>query len=298
MRRLAIALAALSLPLAAASTVLADATSDQCIDSNARAQMLRRSGKLIAAREQLRVCIDRACPAMVRDDCAKRLDELNRQQPTIVFDAEDGAGGDLVAVSVTVEGRPLTPKLDGLPLDVDPGPHAFAFEAAGRRPITRTLVLKEGEKGRLERVVFAGPPSTETAPVPPVAPAKDGEHGLGGGKIAGLVLGVAGLGGIGVGAAYGLFAKSAFDKSTAECNTGSCPGGTRDQALSNHRIGVTDATVSTIAFVAGGVLFATGLTLVIAAPSPRSSEHRDAATLRLAPTFGPETAGLDLRGEF
>jgi hypothetical protein len=57
---------------------------------------------------------------MVRDDCTQRLDELNRQLPTIVFDGKDAAGGDVIAVSVTVDGRLLTERLDGAPLEVDP----------------------------------------------------------------------------------------------------------------------------------------------------------------------------------
>ena len=141
---------ALACVAASAPSALADVTTDQCIDSNAKAQALRRSGKLSAAREQLATCVDRACPAMVRDDCAKRLDELDRLQPTIVLGAQDANGVDVIAVSVSIDGRPLTSKLDGRPLEVDPGPHVFEFQSAGRPTETRTLVLKEGEKGRIE----------------------------------------------------------------------------------------------------------------------------------------------------
>jgi hypothetical protein len=287
---------ATTLVAASATSALADVTSDQCIDSNARAQGLRRSGKLAAAREQLATCVDRSCPGMVRDDCAKRLDELNRLQPTLVLGAQDAAGADVVAVSVSIDGRPLTSKLDGLPLDVDPGAHVFEFQTAGRPTVSRTLVLKEGEKGRIERVVFPAPPSSESAPQ--AAAKRDEPHGLGAAKISGIVLAAVGLGGIAVGTAYGLFAKSAFDKSNAECNAGDCPEMSRPQALSNHHVGVTDATISTIGFVAGGVLFAGGLTLAIAAPSAHGDEHHDATALRITPALGPGAAGLDIRGEF
>jgi hypothetical protein len=284
--------------LAVSTSARADVTSDQCIDANARAQVLRRSGKLIASREQLNTCVDRACPGMVRDDCAKRLDELNRLQPTVVLGAQDAAGGDVVGVAVMVDGHLLASKLDGLPLDVDPGAHVFEFQTAGRPTVTRTLVLKEGEKGRIERVVFPAPPSSEPA-AQPLAPKKEDDHsGLGAGKISGIVLAAVGLGGLAVGTAYGLFAKSAFDKSAAECRPDDCPDSSRPQALSNHHVGVTDATISTIGFVAGGVLFAGGLTLAIAAPPSRSGERHDTAAFRIAPALGPGTAGLDIRGEF
>jgi hypothetical protein len=277
------------------ATALADVTSDQCIESNARAQTMRRDEKLIDARRQLSQCVDRACPAMVRNDCAKRLDELNRLQPTIVLGAEDGAGGDVVAVAVTVDGRPFTDKLEGLPLEVDPGAHVFVFQSVGRPTITRTLVLGEGEKGRIERIVFSTPPQPALAVV---LPRRDAPPVFGPARISGIVMAATGLAGIGVGIAYGLFAKSAFDKSTAECSAAECPQSTRPQALADHHVGVTDATVSTSAFVAGGVLLAGGVTLAIVAPSSRR-EHRDgAAAFRIAPALRPGAAGLDLSGEF
>ena len=47
---------------------------DACIDANAKAQELRRDGKLSEARTALNTCSNRACPGMVRDDCTLRLD--------------------------------------------------------------------------------------------------------------------------------------------------------------------------------------------------------------------------------
>jgi hypothetical protein len=52
---------------------------------------------------------------MVRDDCTRRLDELDKAQPTIVFEAKDGAGRDLTAVQVTVDGKPLVESLTARP---------------------------------------------------------------------------------------------------------------------------------------------------------------------------------------
>ncbi len=91
----------------------ADMTKDQCIDANGKGQVLRRDGKLAAAREQLRSCADPSCPAMVRDDCNKRLDSLEAAQPSMVFDVKDAAGADVINVVVTVDGQKLTDHLDG-----------------------------------------------------------------------------------------------------------------------------------------------------------------------------------------
>ena len=249
------------------SQAFADPTSDQCVDANSQAQLSRRNGRLGTAREQLRSCADARCPSMVRDDCAQRLDEVNRMQPTIVFDAKDGAGNDVVAAAVTVDGHALADKLDGSPLSVDPGAHTFQFSVAGQPPVVRAFVLKEGEKGRVERVVLGpapAPPPRAPAPaaatevVPPPPPES---HGLGAGKVSGLVIAALGLGGIAAGTAYGLLAKSAWDRSQGECNA-NCPESTRPQAVSDWHVAVTDSTVSTAGFIAGGVLFAGGIAIL------------------------------------
>src|SRR5215471_6740742 len=119
----------------AAGRAPAESAADQCIDANTAAQSLQRDGKLGAARETLKRCLDPSCPGLVRDDCAQRLDELERIQPTMVFDVKDGEGHDLVDVKVTMDGQPFAERLAGSALPVDPGEHAFTFETAGVPPL-------------------------------------------------------------------------------------------------------------------------------------------------------------------
>ncbi len=140
-------------------------TKDQCVDANTKAQSLRRDGKFAAAREQLTLCIDQSCPGIVRDDCTQRLDELERAQPTVVFDAKSAVGEDVVLVHVAVDGVRLADVLDGRALGVDPGQHVFTFEVPGQAPTTYRFVLKEGEKDRRERIVLAGAPEPTPARV-------------------------------------------------------------------------------------------------------------------------------------
>jgi hypothetical protein len=108
---------------------------------------------------------------MVRDDCTRRLDEVEKAQPTIIFEVKDAAGGDVTAVTVTVDGKPWTDTLDGKALAVDPGRHVFAFSVAGRAPFERTFALAEGEKGRRERIVLESAVSPSAASVPAPSPA-------------------------------------------------------------------------------------------------------------------------------
>ncbi|HET9953408.1 MAG TPA: hypothetical protein VFQ61_02830, partial [Polyangiaceae bacterium] len=77
----------------------------ECVDSNTAAQSLVREGKFGAAREQLKRCLEPACPGLVRDDCAQRLDALDRVQPTVVFEVKDEQGRDLAEVTIQVDGQ-------------------------------------------------------------------------------------------------------------------------------------------------------------------------------------------------
>jgi hypothetical protein len=301
-------------------------TKDQCIDADAKAQPLRRAGRLAAARAELAVCVNRQCPGMVRDDCAQRLDEINRAQPTFVFDAKDTADNDINAVKVTVDGEKLADRLDGSPLAVDPGAHTFAFETPGQPTTIRRLVVREGEKGRIEHIWFAGTPSAAAIPLavgapsaaatsaPPLAgggasttraaafapsppsSAEGGSRGGGPQRTWGLVLGGAGLAGVAVGTVYGLMAASAWSDSKNECSPG-CSAQDHAAASSDHDKTITDGTVSTVAFIAGGVFLVGGIALFASAPGDSGREATHAAWA-VTPSVGPSGGRLDVKGEF
>ena len=240
------------------------ATKEQCVDADTRAQELRRDHKLAEARAQLLVCVDASCPDIVRGDCAQRLDELSGAQPTIVFDAKDGSGGDLTAVTVTVDGRPFADKLDGSALPVEPGVRVFTFEVAGQPAVTRSLVVKEGEKQRRERVVLGKVDVPDPArasdpartPDPALARAAATARAR---QTAGLVTGGVGLAGVVVGSALGALAISTWNRAKGECSATACP--EHAQAVTDHDATVTYGNVSTAAFVAGGALLVTGAVL-------------------------------------
>jgi hypothetical protein len=282
----------------------ADMTKDECLDANGKAQELRRGHKLAEAREQLRACATPACPAMLRDDCTKRLDELEKAQPSIVFDAKDGSGRDLSAVKVTVDGRPLAEKLDGTALQVDPGEHVFVFTAPDQPPVTQTFVLKEGDTERRERIVVAPAPVPAAAPqapaegAPPPAQAVGGEvsaRGMGTQKILGLVAGGAGVAGVAVGSIFGVMTLSEASQQRADCaSPTNCL--RPSQAASDHSTGATDRTISTVGFIAGGAMLVGGAVLFFTAR--HASEPSAAARMLLVPGISPGGGGMFLRGEF
>jgi len=268
----------------------ASPTKTQCIDANASAQDLRRAGQLSRAREQLRLCVDASCPALVRSDCTQRLDDLDHVQPSLVLDAKDATGADVVDVQVTIDGQPLATHLDGKPVNVDPGVHALTFETAGSPRVSRTILVKEGDAGRRERVVFrpalAPAPS---APEPATGPT------LGARKTLALVLGGGGVVALGLGTAFGVLASSAWSNAKSACG-GSASACTNLANGSAYRSTTeTDGAVSTGTFIAGGALLAAGAVLFF---TGSQSEGGKAHALAVTPLVAPGEAGIAVGGTF
>ena len=142
----------------------AETNKERCVNANADAQALRQDNKLTAAREQLALCVDPACPAIVREDCAKRLDDLERAQPTIVFDVKDSSGSDMSAVTVTVDGKPLAERLVGTALKVDPGEHVFLFTVVGRAPSAAGSSSRRARRTAASASCSGAPPARPRAP--------------------------------------------------------------------------------------------------------------------------------------
>jgi hypothetical protein len=273
-------------------------TKAQCLEAHTKGQDLRRDGRLSAAREQFRTCGGSACPALVRDDCTRRLDELDKAQPTVVFEVKDGAGRDVSGLRVTVDGELPVGHLEGAPLSVDPGDHTFRFEAAGQTPVISSLVIRETEKNRHERIVMGNSSPTLASPAasappplaaPPVtAPSADTKAGGGSAtKTLGLVVAGVGVAGLVVGSIFGaeaLSAKGAHCGSDELCDPGWA-------STTESR-----ATISTVGFVAGGVLAAGGVALFLLAPS--GTTEAPAPSVAVSPLVGPSTGGFQFAGRW
>jgi hypothetical protein len=274
----------------------AEGTLSACIEANESSIQLRAAHELLAAREKSLQCAGEGCPEIVRDACRRRVDQVNAAIPTIVFEVKDGAGRDLVA-QVTVDAAPIAGAVQGAAIPLDPGEHAFVFEAAGWPPVTRSFILREGEKDRREAVVI-GPPATVFGP-PAVTPdarqGADGASAWSGQKTAALVAGGGGVAALAVGAVFGLMARASWSSSQSECtSTSHCP--RYAQAVSDRDSAASSATVATIAFVAGGAALAAGAVLWLTAPR-RGADSTPAAAVVVSPG-GPAGAGVTLRGWF
>ncbi len=286
---------------ARADKATTNATTNKCIAANEDAIRFRAEHKFRQAREQAIVCAADTCPGAIREVCRKRVTDLDAAIPTIVFEVRDARGRDLDQVRVTMDGEPLVDRLDGTAIAVDPGDHAFAFEAADAPRLERHLLLFEGAKGRRE-VMTIEPQAAPVAPAPTTTPAtaerEPSPHGLGTRKIVGLSVAGAGVVGVALGAVFGIETMSAWSSVKTACGPGGpgeCTAPNRPSVTSDHDSARTDGTISTIAFVAGGVLVAGGLTVFF-------SGSRDASTAKpataVAPLVGSRFAGMGLHGTF
>jgi hypothetical protein len=280
----------------AATAAGATPTKAECIAASETGQDLEHAGKLREARSKLALCVAAACPGVLREDCAQKLGGVTTRIPSVVFAAKDGAGNDLTEVRVAVDGAPLVDRLDGTAVELDPGEHRFTFESGGLPVVTRSFVVREGEKGRHELVVLKAPGkapvSRETAGEAPVehadAPSSPPDSTGDGQRTIGLVLGGAGLVGVGAGVVLGLLTKSTYDHAIQTECSGS-PNGCSAQGAQDGSTAHSQATMSTVAFVAGGLALGAGAVLYVTAPKRGVS---------VGANVGPGAAQLQVGGSW
>jgi hypothetical protein len=169
-----LALVALNVLVAApASAQTKESMKLQCVQASDKAQQLRVAGKLVAARDALRTCVQDACPSVVREACSQWLGEVNASLPSIVIGAKDSDGRDLLDLKVSIDGTLVTEHLGGRALPIDPGRHKMRYEKADGAVVEEEILVGEGTKNREVSVVFPGPlkPAVVVAPIAPEAPA-------------------------------------------------------------------------------------------------------------------------------
>ncbi len=163
-------------------------------------------------------------------------------------------------------------------------------------PEETTAVAAERGKGKGVAITFDPPkaqpllpPDGQTGQRGGTEPVDKGEgHGGSPLKTVGLVAGIAGVVGLGLGVAFGV---EALSTKSANCSaSGLCePAGSAGNAYSQ-------ATISTVGFVMGGVLLAGGVTLFLMAPRG-GHEHRGTSAA-MAPMIGPSSGGFQIVGKW
>lgn len=147
-----------------------------CLDSPARAsdpivcaqkyedgQRLRKAKQLLSATDALIACAQPDCPPAVVRDCARWLNEVRAETPSVVFAARDESGRDLQDLTVHHGERQIAGRIDGTAVHLNPGPHELRFRASDGRSVTISVVIRQGEKNRLIDVVLPRPAGDRAA---------------------------------------------------------------------------------------------------------------------------------------
>ncbi len=101
--------------------------------------------------------------------------------------------------------------------------------------------------------------------------------------------------GLGLGGVFGILATSAWSKAKTDCGGSTTQCTNVLQGQSDRSGAETDATISTVGFIAGGALLATGAVLLLTG-GRRASET--GASLLISPDVGPGQAGVTFVGGF
>lgn len=272
-----------------------------------RARSLAHLGRLVEASEQYLEVRRMKLDDKASDTHRKALDEaaaerkaLLKRIPRLTIDV----GGPLPDdVTVTLDGAPVSAALVGAPQLVDPGKHAVVIRR-GEADKSYDIELAEKQNERLKAELPPAPTKTPTpvlAPGPTPTPTPTPTPEPGGEEAGGSVLGpvgwtLVGLGGAGLiaGAVTGGLALDRNSTLEAGCTNMQCPPDLHDDVDSFNLL----RTMSTATFIAGGVLAATGLTLVIVDATTGGEETAEtpppSAQLKLR--AGP--TGVTLLGTF
>jgi hypothetical protein len=200
-------------------------------------------------------------------DCQAELEQLRLQIPRLVIQVH---GADPSELALSIDGQPVPTTAIGKPRLVNPGPHRVEARATARQT-SASVTLAAGKEASV-LLDFAPPPIPGPGPVE--APPHAAQEGAGSTQ---RTLGWVALGAGGVGLALGAVTGSlALGKhkslEDAGCSETHCPYDKRDEVKSLDTLRL----VSTVGFIAGGVLAVGGVSLLLTAPS---SEHPVTAVL-------------------
>ena len=168
-------------------------------------------------------------------------------------------------LEVTRDGQPISAAEWGVKVPIDGGEHTIEAHAPGHETWT-THVSAPPKSGALTvnvpalvvRTVVAPPPAPPT-PHDSTKPQKGGTQ-----RTLGVVLGAAGVIGLGLGGGFALNAMSKHNAAKKDCSADETRCG--PQGLANYDSANKSADVATIAFIAGGALLVGGVVLYLTAP--------------------------------
>lgn len=194
---------------------------------------------------------------------------------------------------VTVDDQPFPAAALGVRRAANPGNHVIRASADGYKPAEARVTVTEGGSSTANLTLEKDPnAAVSTIAVPQgtatgqnsmsAPPASQGETSSSPTKTIGIVLMGVGAAGLVAGGVTGIMAMGKHSDLNDACPGGQCPASKQSDVDSYKTMG----TISTIGFIAGGVLVAGGAVLFFTAPKERqsaSSPHLPLVAIRKAP---------------
>jgi len=200
-------------------------------------------------------------------------------------------------VTVSRDGQALDAAVLSTPIPVDPGTHAIAASAPGKRAWTTDVTVRDNaDRVSVSVPILADEPklleanAATEAPAPPPTAAEAAtalaSHAGATQRTIGIVAGAVGVAGIATGIVFGIKAASTWSDAKSKCNPYPyC--GANGKKLSDEA--ANSGTIATVAFIAGGVALAAGVVLWLTAPT--DTNERGVA-------LGVGPGALDVHGRF
>ena len=222
--------------------------------------------------------------AGARKTAESLMAEIGARIPSVTVLATNGEPGQTTVI--VFDNEVVPPAASQVPRRVNPGRHSIVarsgslekkqdIDVAERESKTVTIDLRPAAARPVDSSDTSPAPRSGASPIPKI-----------------LIYGGFGLGavGIGVGAITGILSFSKASEVKDQCTNDVCPAKLQGDLDSAKSLG----TISTIAFVAGGVGVGAGVLGLVLKSTESSSESPPAATakLTLRPDVGPTWMGL------
>jgi hypothetical protein len=190
-------------------------------------------------------------------------------------------------LELLVNGAPVPRASWNAQLPVDPGPTRIEARAPGKKSWSVSIELAEGPASQsveLPELAAAPRPPTPRRSAPSEAPAGAGSAQ----RTVGYVMGGLGVVALAASGFFGYRAYALNKRSKAECRA-DAPNACTPDGVELREDAKTAGALSTIGTVSGGLLVASGITLVATAPA--SGGEREQSAGNIVPAFGVSLRG-------
>jgi hypothetical protein len=261
-----------------------------------------KEGKMATAWGEYNELVDQASKlgdAKRLDYAKNRAADVEKKMPRLQLYVPTGTS------ELKIDGQAMGEAAWTTVLPIDAGDHKITYAAPGKEPRSQSVTVAPGgvtTQAALAPFVDSPPSAAVAQPAPspvriPAATPAEPKRGGSGLRTVGYAVAGAGVVGVGVGGVFGAIALGAKGNVTSNCGSaaGLADNLCNQTGFDAQKQARTNATISTISFVVGGVALASGVAILLFGTPPPSAANATARRMRhhgfLAPTLGGFVAG-------